>query len=72
MSTTESAVAFDGQCAFALSTGKVGVAGSTKHQLVDDGTTYYFKNGAARFLWRALPGRSDKAAAVWAREARKG
>ena len=57
---------FDGQCAFAISTGKRGVAGSAKHQLADDGKTYYFKNGAARFLWKVLPGRAAKADTVWA------
>lgn len=56
---------FDGQCAFALSTGKRGVDGSAKHQLTEDGKTYYFKNGAARFLWKVLPNRAGKAQAGW-------
>ncbi len=57
--------AFDGQCAFAVSVGKLGVEGSADHQLADGDTTYYFKNGVARFLWRVLPGREAKAAAAW-------
>lgn len=56
---------FDGECAFALSTGKRNVVGSAKHQIVDGHKTYYFKNGAARFLWKALPNRAVKANAVW-------
>jgi len=56
---------FDGQCAFALSTGKLGVAGSPKHSVESDGHTYLFSNGAARFLWRVLPNRLDKATAAW-------
>ena len=69
MNTTPTTVAFDGECAFAVSLGKDGVEGSSSHALVEDGTTYYFKNGAARFLWRVLPGRRDKATASWAARA---
>jgi len=58
---------FDGECAFAVSTGKRDVEGSPKHHLVQDGKTYLFKNGAARFLWKVLPGRAEKAEAVWSR-----
>ena len=36
-----SAVEYDGQCAFAVSTGKTNVAGG-KHQAVIDGKTYFF------------------------------
>jgi hypothetical protein len=57
---------YDGECAFALSTGKRGVIGAKKHAILDDGATYYFKNGAARFLWKVLPNRAAKADAVWA------
>lgn len=56
---------FDGQCAFALSTGKLGVAGSPKHRVESNGRTYLFKNGATRLLWRVLPNRLDKATATW-------
>ncbi len=61
---------FSGQCAFALSTGKLGVDGSAKHALSDNGKTYYFKNPVARLLWRLLPGRPEKAEANWADRAR--
>lgn len=57
---------FNGECAFALSTGKRGVPGSSKYTIVEAGRTYQFKNGAARFLWKVLPNRSAKANAVWA------
>jgi hypothetical protein len=56
---------YNGECAFALSTGKRDVAGAAKHQIVDGAKTYYFKNGAARFLWKVLPNRAAKADAVW-------
>lgn len=56
---------YEGECAFALSTGKRHVAGSPKHAIVDGDKTYYFKNGAARFLWKLLPNRAAKADAVW-------
>jgi hypothetical protein len=57
---------FGGECAFALSANKRNVAGSSKHQIVDNEKTYYFKNGAARILWKVLPNRAAKANAVWA------
>ncbi len=56
---------YDGQCAFAVSTGKLGVEASPQHTLVANGRTYAFKNGAARFLWRILPDRSGKADQAW-------
>ena len=57
---------YDGGCAFAISLGQRDVAGSPNHRIVQDEKTYYFKNGAARFLWKVLPDRTDKANAVWA------
>ena len=57
---------FDGECAFAVSLGKRGVIGSPNHQLEADGHLYQFKNGVARFLFKTLPNRSDKAASAWA------
>lgn len=57
---------FDGQCAFALSTGKKGVDGSKDLSLDQDGKTYYFSNFFARFLWKVLPGRREKAESTWA------
>lgn len=65
-SPTETSPDFDGQCAFAVSTGKLGVTGSAKHRLETDGQVFLFKNGAARFLWRVLPNRLEKANRVWA------
>ncbi len=56
---------YDGECAFALSTGKRDVAGSSKHDIIDGDRTYYFSNGAAKFLWKILPNRAAKADAVW-------
>ncbi|WP_421774297.1 hypothetical protein [Gracilimonas sp.] len=56
---------FDGQCAFALSTGKKGVHGKENCYLVQDGKKYVFSNPVAKFLWRILPGRVKKAEAAW-------
>jgi hypothetical protein len=58
---------YNGDCAFALSTGKRDVAGSPKHKIDDGPKTYYFKNGAARFLWKVLPNRAPKADTTWAK-----
>ncbi len=65
MSTQSPSPEYDGQCAFALSTGKRDVEGSSKHNIVDGTKTYYFKNGVARFLWKVLPNRAAKAESVW-------
>lgn len=61
----DTTVAYGGDCAFALSTGKSGVPASSRHQIVDGGRTFYFSNPVARLLWRILPGRSSKADATW-------
>jgi len=68
---TNAATEFDGECAFAVSTGKREVAGSHKHRLTTNGKTYLFSNGAAKFLWKVLPNRESKAEAVWAETAAK-
>jgi hypothetical protein len=67
--TNQSAEApeFDGQCAFALSTGKKGVAGKPALYAVQDGKRYLFSNPVARFLWRVLPGRRESAQRTWSR-----
>lgn len=57
---------FGGECAFAVSTGKRNVAGSSKHQIVDGAKTYHFSNRVARLLWKVLPNRDRRANAVWA------
>jgi len=66
MNTDNPQPEYDGECAFAVSTGKRDVAGSASHSVVDGDRTYYFKNGVARFLWKVLPGRAAKADATWA------
>lgn len=55
---------YDGQCAFAVSTGKTHVKGG-KHALVKDGKTYLFSNIVAKILFRLLPGRIEKADKIW-------
>ena len=62
MNTKQSnkAVEFDGQCAFALSTGKKDVKGG-KPSLTIDGKTYLFSNPVAKMLFRLLPNRLEKA-----------
>lgn len=60
---------FDGECAFAVSLGKRGAVGSPKHALADGDKTYYFQNGVAKFLWKVLPNRPEKAKAAWAASA---
>jgi hypothetical protein len=66
MSSMDTTAEFDGQCAFAVSVGKTDVDGSPSHRLEDGDKIYYFKNGAARFLWKVLPDRSAKATEAWA------
>lgn len=56
---------FGGQCAFALSVGKEGVAGNPRHSTVEDGKRYVFANPVAKLLWQILPGRAKKAQANW-------
>lgn len=58
---------FAGQCAFALSTGKTGVAGRPNLYAVQGGKKYLFSNPVAKILWRVLPGRKQKAEATWSR-----
>lgn len=56
---------FDGQCAFALSVGKKGVAGQETVYAIQDGKRYLFSNPVAKFLWHVLPGRKKKAQVNW-------
>jgi YHS domain-containing protein len=58
-------VAFDGECAFALSTGKTGVEGKAAKSSVVNGTIYYFSNPVAKMLFKVLPDRTEKAQATW-------
>ncbi len=55
---------YDGQCAFAVSTGKLGVK-DCKHFETIDGKNYAFSNGFAKFLFKLLPNRKEKADEVW-------
>ncbi len=57
-------MAYDGHCAFAVSTGKTDVKGG-KHSLTIGGKTYLFSNPIAKFLFRMLPNRIKKADAAW-------
>ncbi|WP_258103589.1 hypothetical protein [Marinoscillum sp. MHG1-6] len=57
-------IAFEGHCAFAVSTNKLDVTGGN-HELVIDGTIYLFSNPVARFLFKVMPGRLEKANQNW-------
>ena len=57
-------VAYDGHCAFAVSTGKTDVKGG-KNSLTIDGKTYLFSNPIAKFLFKLLPNRIGKADINW-------
>lgn len=56
---------YGGQCAFAVSLGKSDEPESGKHQLVQDGRTFYFKNPVAKALFKMF-NRADKADQNWA------
>jgi len=58
-------VEFDGHCAFAVSLGKNSVPGSASCFLIQDGKKYQFSNPIAKFLWRIIPGRKNKAETNW-------
>lgn len=57
-------IAYDGHCAFAVSTGKTDVKGG-KNSLTIDGITYHFSNPIAKVLFRLLPNRVKKADTNW-------
>ncbi len=57
-------IAYEGHCAFAVSTGKTDVKGG-KNSLTIDGKTYFFSNPLAKFLFKLLPNRVEKADAHW-------
>lgn len=58
---------FNGECAFALSTGKKGVAGQRDCSKVESGKMYLFSNPIAKVLWSVLPGRRARAEMTWSR-----
>ncbi|WP_420400957.1 hypothetical protein [Flagellimonas sp.] len=55
---------YNGHCAFAVSTGKTDVKGG-KHSLTIEGKEYLFSNPIAKFLFKLLPNRIEKADANW-------
>ena len=57
-------IAYDGHCAFAVSTGKTDVKGG-KNSLMIDGKIYLFSNPIAKFLFKLLPNRVEKADTNW-------
>lgn len=65
MTDAASAPEYEGQCAFALSTGKLGVEGSPQNALSEGAKTYYFSNPVAKILWKVLPNRDVKADETW-------
>lgn len=54
---------YDGNCAFAVRTGKLDVPG--KHETVINGQLYRFSNVVAKWLFRVMPGSAEKADANW-------
>ncbi|MFV1884317.1 MAG: hypothetical protein ACMZ7B_07515 [Balneola sp.] len=56
--------AYDGHCAFAVSTGKLDVKGG-KNNITVDGKTYLFSNPVAKILFKLLPKRIEKADKYW-------
>lgn len=63
-------IEFNGQCAFAVSTGKTYVKGGN-HYLIKDGKTYAFSNPLAKLLFKLLPNRVKKANEVWNKNKQK-
>lgn len=61
---TDNRIAYDGNCAFAVSTGKMDVQGG-KHSLTIQEKTYLFSNPIAKILFRLLPNRIEKAEQNW-------
>ncbi len=57
-------MAYDGHCAFAVSTGKTDVKGGKHHRTIN-GKTYVFSNGLAKILFGILPNRMQKANEIW-------
>lgn len=60
----ESNIKYDGHCAFAVSTGKTDVKGG-KSTLTIGNNTYSFSNPIAKFLFKVIPGRIEKADEIW-------
>ncbi len=58
-------IEYNGHCAFAVSTGKIDVKTNTKYTLTKNGKHYAFSNSVAKFLFKVLPNRIEKANATW-------
>jgi len=56
---------FGGECAFAVSLGKRGVAGKEGCHAIRDGRRYVFSNPVARLLWLLIPGRRSASERTW-------
>ena len=57
---------FNGNCAFAVSTGKLDVAGGS-HEATIDGKSYKFSNLVAKMLFKILPNRVELANENWSK-----
>ena len=60
----ETSEEYNGHCAFAVSTGKLDVKGGN-HSVILEGKTYKFSNPVAKFLFKILPNRIEKANENW-------
>ncbi|WP_106794272.1 hypothetical protein [Aquimarina sp. Aq78] len=56
---------YNGNCAFAVSTGKIATKASGKYVLTKNGKHYAFSNSIAKFLFKLLPNRIEKANTAW-------
>ena len=61
---TDNTVEYDGHCAFAVSTGKLNVKGGNNEATIND-KKYLFSNPIAKFLFKLLPNRIEKADHNW-------
>ncbi len=59
-------IEYNGQCAFAVSTGKTDVEGGKGYTVIK-GKKYAFSNPVAKLLFKVLPNRAEKADAVWSK-----
>lgn len=64
MNNENDTLEYNGHCAFAMSTGKTAVKGG-KQILTKNGKQYAFSNPIAKFLFKVLPNRVEKADQVW-------
>ena len=60
----ENNIQYNGNCAFAVSTGKLDVKGG-KHQLSINNKTYIFSNVVAKLLFKIIPNRISAADKNW-------